>query len=93
MLEHILELNKDDNTGARYLLTAVYLYSNQLEEAERIIKNYGEEDAAAAFAYDRIVLEFKKNGITSQLKNALPHSPRSEQACAGLPAGREAAAA
>lgn len=68
MLEHILELNKDDNTGARYLLTAVYLYSNQLEEAERIIKNYGEEDAAAAFAYDRIVLEFKKNGITSQLK-------------------------
>lgn len=68
MLEHILELNEDDNTGARYLLTAVYLYSNQLEEAERIIKNYGEEDAAAAFAYDRIVLEFKKNGITSQLK-------------------------
>ncbi|QUL55618.1 SEC-C domain-containing protein [Paenibacillus tritici] len=68
MLEHILELTQDDNTGARYLLTAVYLYSNQLKEAERIIKDYGEEDAAAAFAYDRMVLEFKKNGITSQLK-------------------------
>ncbi|MEK3674206.1 MULTISPECIES: SEC-C metal-binding domain-containing protein [unclassified Paenibacillus] len=68
ILEHILELNPDDNTGARYLLTAVYLYSNQLKEAERVIKNYGEDDAAAAFAYDRIVLEFKKNGITSQLK-------------------------
>jgi tetratricopeptide (TPR) repeat protein len=68
MLEHILELNSDDNTGARYLLAAVYLYSNQLKEAERVIKNYGEDDTAAAFAYDRIVLEFKKNGITSQLK-------------------------
>lgn len=68
MLEHILELNEDDSTGARYLLTAVYLYSNQLKEAEQIMKDYGAEDAAAAFAYDRIVLEFKQNGITSQLK-------------------------
>jgi tetratricopeptide (TPR) repeat protein len=67
-LEHILELNPDDNTGARYLLAAVYLYSNQLKEAEQVLKKYGKEDAAAAFAYDRIVLEYKKNGITSQLK-------------------------
>lgn len=67
-LEHILELNPDDNTGARYLLAAVYLYSNQLNEAERVIKKFGKDDAAAAFAYDRIVLEYKKNGITSQLK-------------------------
>nr|WP_274528714.1 SEC-C metal-binding domain-containing protein [Paenibacillus piscarius] len=68
MLEHILELNPDDATGARYLLTAAYLYSDKLEEAQRIIKEYGKDDAAAAFAYDRIVLEFKQNGITSQLK-------------------------
>ncbi|AIQ44991.1 hypothetical protein R70723_03045 [Paenibacillus sp. FSL R7-0273] len=68
ILEHILELNPDDNTGARYLLAAVYLYSNQLKEAEQFLKKYGEDDAAAAFAYDRIVLEYKKNGITSQLK-------------------------
>lgn len=68
ILEHILELNPDDNTGARYLLAAVYLYSDQLKEAEQFLKKYGEDDAAAAFAYDRIVLEYKKNGITSQLK-------------------------
>ncbi|WP_042200900.1 SEC-C metal-binding domain-containing protein [Paenibacillus camerounensis] len=68
MLEHILELNPEDNTGARYLLAAVYLYSNQLKETEAFLKKYGEDDTAAAFAYDRIVLEYKKNGITSQLK-------------------------
>ncbi|WNS41605.1 SEC-C metal-binding domain-containing protein [Paenibacillus sp. MMS20-IR301] len=67
-LEHILELNPEDNTGARYLLAAVYLYNNQLNEAERMIKHYEAEEAAAAFAYDKIVLEYKKSGITSQLK-------------------------
>lgn len=67
-LEHILELNPDDNTGSRYLLAAVYLYSNQLSDAEKLLKEHGKDDAAAAFAYDRIVLEYKKNGITSQLK-------------------------
>ncbi|MHA6533764.1 SEC-C metal-binding domain-containing protein [Paenibacillus sp. BAC0078] len=67
-LEHILELNTEDNTGARYLLAAVYLYSNQLDLAEQVLEKYGKDDAAAAFAYDRIILEYKKNGITSQLK-------------------------
>ena len=68
ILEHILELNTEDNTGARYLLAAVYLYSNQLKQAEQLLKKYGKNDAAAAFAYDQIILEYKKNGITSQLK-------------------------
>ncbi|WP_410513432.1 SEC-C metal-binding domain-containing protein [Paenibacillus sp. BR2-3] len=67
-LEHILELNPGDNTGARYLLAAVYLYTNRLNDADRLLKKYGKDDAAAAFAYDRIVLEYKRNGITSQLK-------------------------
>jgi len=67
-LEHILELNPDDNTGARYLLLAVYLYNNRLEDADRMLKTYGKDDGAASFAYDRIVLEYKKSGITSQLK-------------------------
>lgn len=68
ILEHILELNTEDNTGARYLLAAVYLYSNQLKQAEQLLEKYGKGDAAAAFAYDQIILEYKKNGITSQLK-------------------------
>ncbi|GGF96733.1 hypothetical protein GCM10010912_46900 [Paenibacillus albidus] len=65
-LEYILELNPDDNTGARYLLAASYLYSNKLAEAQKLMGN--KDDMAAAYAYDRIVLEYKKNGITSQLK-------------------------
>ncbi|ASA25594.1 SEC-C metal-binding domain-containing protein [Paenibacillus donghaensis] len=68
MLEHILELNEGDNTGARHLLAAAYLYSNKLGKTEQLLRKYGEDAAAAAFAYDRMVLEFKKNGITSQLK-------------------------
>ncbi|WP_313640290.1 SEC-C metal-binding domain-containing protein [Paenibacillus sp. FSL K6-0276] len=66
-LEHILALNPEDNTGARYLLTAAYLYSNKLTETEHVLEKFG-KDAAATVAYDRMVLEYKKNGITSQLK-------------------------
>ncbi|BCG57288.1 SEC-C metal-binding domain-containing protein [Paenibacillus sp. URB8-2] len=68
VLEHILELNPNDNTGARYLLLAVYLYSDRLKEADKLLKAYGEEDGAASFAYDRMVLEFKRHGVTSRLK-------------------------
>ncbi|MEK3968364.1 SEC-C metal-binding domain-containing protein [Paenibacillus sp. FSL H7-0323] len=66
-LEHILELNPEDNTGARYLLTATYLYTNKLKKTEKVLEKFG-KDAAATVAYDRMVLEYKKNGITSQLK-------------------------
>ncbi|KAJ3195688.1 hypothetical protein HK101_011352 [Irineochytrium annulatum] len=67
-LERLLELNTEDNTGARYLLAAVYLYSNQLKQAEQLMAKYGKGGASTAFAYDQIILEYKKNGITSQLE-------------------------
>lgn len=67
VLERILELNPEDNTGARYLLTAAYLYTNKLKKTEKVLEKFG-NDAAATVAYDRMVLEYKKNGITSQLK-------------------------
>ncbi len=67
MLEHILEYNPDDNTGARYMLVAVYLHSSNLNAADKLLKKY-KDDAAATFAYDRMILEYKKNGLTSQLK-------------------------
>lgn len=66
-LEHILELNPEDNTGARYLLTAAYLYRNKLKDTEKVLEKFG-NDAAATVAYDRMVLEYKKNGISAQLK-------------------------
>lgn len=60
-------MNPEDNTGARYLLTATYLYTNKLKKTEKVLEKFG-KDAAATVAYDRMVLEYKKNGITSQLK-------------------------
>ncbi|AIQ11190.1 tetratricopeptide repeat protein [Paenibacillus durus] len=68
VLEHILELNPNDNTGARYLLLGVYLYIDRLTDADKLLKAYGEEDGTASFAYDRMVLEFKRHGVTSRLK-------------------------
>ncbi|RQW10667.1 hypothetical protein EH198_14750 [Paenibacillus rhizophilus] len=67
-LEHMLELNPFDNMGARFLLLAVYLYSDRLEKAEELLKAYGADDGSASFAYDRMVLEFKRHGVTSRLK-------------------------
>ncbi|WP_025690026.1 SEC-C metal-binding domain-containing protein [Paenibacillus zanthoxyli] len=67
-LEHILELNPGDNMGARYLLLAVYLFMDRLAEAEELLKAYQDDEGSASFAYDRMVLEFKRHGVTSRLK-------------------------
>lgn len=80
-LEHILQLNPADNMGARYLLLAVYLYEDELEKAERLLEAY--DESTAFFMYDRMVLEFKKRGVSAQLKmlcrsalNMNPHVPK-----------------
>jgi hypothetical protein len=65
-LENIVQLNSMDNMGARYLLIGIYLELNRLEDAERLLRTYDEE-ASAAFAYSRIILEYKRNGITAKL--------------------------
>ncbi|NGM83992.1 hypothetical protein G5B47_16360 [Paenibacillus sp. 7124] len=69
-LEHILELNPSDSMGARYLLLAVYLYTDTdgLDKAEELLKAYGSDEGSASFAYDRMVLEYKRHGVTSRLK-------------------------
>lgn len=76
-LEHLLKLNPMDNMGARYLLLAVYLDEGRLAEAEALLEEYDEQ--GAFFDYDRLILEYKKRGLTAKLKmlhrNAL-HSNR-----------------
>ncbi|WP_274364191.1 tetratricopeptide repeat protein [Paenibacillus thermotolerans] len=67
-LEHILKLNPMDNMGARYLLAAVYLYEDELEQAERLLEQF--DESTASFMYDRVVLEYKKRGINPTLKMA-----------------------
>lgn len=64
--EELLELNTMDNLGVRYMLAGVYLEWDRLQHAERLLRAY-EDDASAVFAYSRLILEYKKKGITAKL--------------------------
>lgn len=66
-LEQMLELNPNDNHGARYLLVAVYLYRRRLDRAAELLQRYNEE-GSAAWSYDKLVLEYLKRGTSSSLK-------------------------
>lgn len=45
----ILRLNKNDNTGARYLLMAIYAYLEEEKEMLKLHKKYPEEDLEMLF--------------------------------------------
>ncbi|MFX3634182.1 MAG: tetratricopeptide repeat protein [Candidatus Pristimantibacillus sp.] len=66
-LEDILDLNPDDNMGARYLLSAVYLDQQRLDDAEKLLDTYA-IDQTAFFEYDRFLLEYFRNGLSAKLK-------------------------
>ena len=40
VLERILELNENDNLGARYLLSGVYAYFEDKDSLNKLIKKY-----------------------------------------------------
>jgi len=78
--EHLLELNPNDNMGARYSLIGVYLETGNIPKAEQLLQSY--EESTACFAYSKVVLEYQKKGITAKLalllNNAIqanPHVP------------------
>ncbi|MDP4096341.1 SEC-C metal-binding domain-containing protein [Paenibacillus sp. P96] len=64
--EQLLELNPNDNQGIRYDLLMLYLQMERLEEADQALKSY-EEDASCFILYDKLVLEYLKNGVTEHL--------------------------
>ncbi|XEC96014.1 SEC-C metal-binding domain-containing protein [Paenibacillus tarimensis] len=66
-LDEIIELNNMDNLGARFLLLPAYLELRRFEEAEQLLEAF-HEDASASFAYDRLILEYLKKGVTPSLK-------------------------
>lgn len=47
--KEILKLNKNDNTGARYLLMAIYAYLEEETEMLKLYKKYSEEDLEMLF--------------------------------------------
>jgi len=65
-LDEILELQPEDKLGARYLLSAVLLYKENLARAEQLLSAYNER--SAAFEYDRVVLAYKQTGVSAKLK-------------------------
>ena len=76
--EDILELNTNDNLGARHILITIYLILGRLPEAEKLLHTY-EEDSSAAYSYSRLILEYKRSGISAKLplllRNALQSNP------------------
>jgi hypothetical protein len=53
----LLELNPDDNQGARYPLLGCYLTHREMTLAEGLLQQY-EGDAMATFAWGRVLERF-----------------------------------
>lgn len=64
--EQLLELNPSDNQGNRYDLLMHYLQLERLNEADRLLKSYGDE-ATCFILYDKLILEYLRNGVTEHL--------------------------
>jgi tetratricopeptide (TPR) repeat protein len=74
-LEDLLELNPNDNQGARDLLAVAYLQKKRFREALALIDRYGENVAAAH--YDRMFIEYSLNGMTDKLSKLYRDAKRS----------------
>ena len=59
VLERILELNENDNLGARYLLSGVYAYFEDKDYLNKLIKKY-EGDFGLSFDLAKLVLVYKE---------------------------------
>jgi tetratricopeptide (TPR) repeat protein len=70
--EKMLELNPNDNQGVRDPLLGLYLATNNLEAARKLLKDY-EEDTSANFAWGRVLERFLSAdlaGAATALKTA-----------------------
>ena len=66
----ILRLNPDDNQGARYMLMDILLEDGLDEDAQRLIKEHGEE-WTADWSYTKVLLEFRRHGDGTEARKAL----------------------
>ncbi|MFM9278574.1 tetratricopeptide repeat protein [Paenibacillus jiagnxiensis] len=64
--EQLMELNPNDNQGNRYDLLMHYLELERLDDADRLLKSYGDE-VACFILYDKLILEYLRNGVTEHL--------------------------
>ncbi|CAK4863352.1 unnamed protein product [Aphanomyces euteiches] len=62
----LLELNPGDNQGAREMLSLSYLETEQWKKAAALHKKF-QDDTSAGLNYDRVLVEYRLNGITANL--------------------------
>jgi tetratricopeptide (TPR) repeat protein len=65
-----LRLNSNDNQGLRYILMSFLLESGRDADAEKLFRKFP-DDAMAAWAYSRALLDFRKHGDSSQAAKSL----------------------
>lgn len=68
--EDLLELNPNDNQGARYELFIVYVESGLFKKAEALLKKYNETTTANG-TYNLVLIELLQNGVTNKAKQLL----------------------
>lgn len=66
--KEILRLNESDNTGARYLLMAIYAYLEEEKELLKLYKKYNEENLEMLFPLFAL---YYKSGIYDKANNYL----------------------
>jgi len=66
-LEEMLELNPNDNQGARYVLLELYLAGKKDAAARELLKRYPEE-WSAWFAWAPVLLNFRKGGAKAAMQ-------------------------
>jgi len=80
VFERMLELNLDDNLGARYLLLGLYLAGQQTENARQLISRFSGE-LSASFAWARVMERWLAGALdeaTAALKHARKVNPFAE---------------
>ncbi|MFO8013881.1 MAG: BTAD domain-containing putative transcriptional regulator [Phycisphaerae bacterium] len=83
----MLELNPGDNQGMRDLLMPCLIEMGRDEDAERLFMQY-EEDAMAAWAWSRVLLDFRAGGDSSAARESLEAAVENNRHVPALLTGR-----
>lgn len=65
--QQMLALNPIDNQGVHQVLISLYLEARQLDEVDKLLKEY-EEDQSAFLLFSRVLLGYIRNGDTPQTR-------------------------
>ena len=71
----MLRLNPNDNQGVRYVLVACLLELGLDDDVERLLGDY-EDHHSAEWAYARVLLDFRRDGDTQQVRRLLADAQR-----------------